>query len=167
MMPNDLADLAAAVLQHYQQASLTIATAESCTGGLLAACLTEIPGASAVYDRGWVTYSNEAKTEMLGVPAPTLNAYGAVSAEVAEAMVGGVLERSSASAAISITGIAGPGGATATKPVGLVYIGYSRRSGPGYYEKQIFNGARSEIRLAAVQRALVLLRDMAGETRSR
>jgi nicotinamide-nucleotide amidase len=149
------------VWRECQERGLTIVTAESCTGGLLAGCLTDIAGSSVVYERGWVTYSNEAKNEMLGVPAELIAAHGAVSAEVAESMVTGALDRSPAQLALSITGIAGPGGATAAKPVGLVYIGIQRRGAQASHERQIFAGDRQQVRLASVTRALVLLRDAA------
>src|ERR1700754_4149903 len=115
-----------ALLQRYRDLNLKIATAESCTGGLIAGTLTAIAGSSDVYDRGWVTYSNEAKREQLGVPSMMIEARGAVSGEVAEAMAKGALHRSKAHVAISVTGIAGPGGGSAEKPVGLVYIGLAR-----------------------------------------
>lgn len=161
MWPKGITELATAVLGACQESRLTIVTAESCTGGLLASCLTEIPGSSAVYERGWVTYSNEGKTEMLGVPAALIEDHGAVSAEVAEAMVSGALDRSPAQIAVSVTGIAGPGGATATKPVGLVYIGIQRRSAPARHERCLFDGNRQQVRLASVERALALLREAA------
>jgi nicotinamide-nucleotide amidase len=161
MWPSALTELAAAVLRECGRSGLTIVTAESCTGGLLAACLTEIAGSSTVYERGWVTYSNEGKNEMLGVPASLIAKQGAVSSEVAEAMAAGALERSPAQLALSITGIAGPGGATATKPVGLVYIAIGRRGAAVRHERHLFIGSRGQVRLASVQRALILLREAA------
>ena len=161
MLPSPLTELATTVLRECQERGLTVVTAESCTGGLLAGCLTDIAGSSVVYERGWVTYSNEAKNEMLGVPAELIAAHGAVSAEVAELMVAGALDRSPAQLALSITGIAGPGGATATKPVGLVYIGVQRRGAPARHERHVFAGGRQQVRCASVERALVLLRDAA------
>jgi nicotinamide-nucleotide amidase len=115
-MTPDLRERAAALLKAYEQRSLMIATAESCTGGLVAALLTEIAGSSAVVERGFVTYSNEAKTELVGVPADLIAAHGAVSEPVARAMAEGALAHSRAHVAVAITGIAGPGGATAAKP---------------------------------------------------
>ncbi len=110
---------------------LTIGTAESCTGGLVAACLTAVPGSSSVFERGFVTYANAAKMEMLGVDAELLAAHGAVSEPVARAMAQGVLARAPVDLAVSITGVAGPGGGSAEKPVGLVFIGGGRRTGEG------------------------------------
>jgi len=118
--------LAADVLVRARHAGLMIATAESCTGGLLSACLTSVPGASSVLDRGYVTYSNAAKTEVLGVPASLIEVHGAVSEEVAIAMAEGALARSRAQITVSVTGIAGPGGGTEEKPVGLVWFGAAR-----------------------------------------
>ena len=125
-----LEDTAKVVLEQYRQAGLHLATAESCTGGLIAATLTDIAGSSDVLDRGFVTYSNEAKTEMLAVPADLIARVGAVSGEVAEAMAAGAVSASRADVAVAVTGIAGPGGATATKPVGQVYFGQCRRDHP-------------------------------------
>jgi len=139
-------------------AGLTIATAESCTGGLIAGTLTEISGSSAVVDRGFVTYSNAAKTAMLGVPAALIERVGAVSQEVALAMVAGALAQSKADLAVAVTGIAGPNGGTAEKPVGLVHFGVMRRGGPATHERMVFAGlGRSEVRLATVAHALKLL----------
>ena len=111
------------VIAAARETAVRLATAESCTGGLLAGCLTEIAGASTVFDRGFVTYSNAAKTEMLGVPADLIATYGAVSLEAAKAMAQGALEHSAAHIAVSITGIAGPGGGSPLKPVGMVCFG--------------------------------------------
>lgn len=148
---------AAAVLEACRQAGLTIATAESCTGGLIAATLTEIAGSSDVVERGFVTYSNQAKTEMLGVDAALIIAHGAVSREVAEAMATGALAHSPADLAVAVTGIAGPGGATAEKPVGLVHLACLRRGQKVVAERQIFPGDRQAVRAATVARALALL----------
>jgi nicotinamide-nucleotide amidase len=148
--------LARATLARLESAGLRLATAESCTGGLIAGCLTAIPGSSAVVERGFVTYSNEAKTDMLGVPADLIGRVGAVSAEVAEAMATGALDHSRADIAVSVTGIAGPDGGTPTKPVGLVYLGVARRGGSVRHERHIFSGDRDGIRQAAVIRALEL-----------
>jgi nicotinamide-nucleotide amidase len=155
--PEDLRVRAEALLDLYRTAGAKIATAESCTGGLIAATLTEIAGSSDVVDRGFVTYSNEAKMDLIGVPEAMIAAHGAVSAEVAEAMVRGALARSAADAAVSVTGIAGPGGATATKPVGLVYLAVQRRTREPLVEKQVFAGDRAEVRRATVARAFDLL----------
>jgi nicotinamide-nucleotide amidase len=137
---------------------LTIATAESCTGGLIAATLTAIAGSSDVVDRGFVTYSNQAKTEMLGVPAPLIASVGAVSEAVAAAMAEGVLDRSSADIAVSVTGVAGPSGGSAEKPVGLVWLGLARRGRPAKAERYLFPGDRGAIRLASVAEAFRLIR---------
>jgi nicotinamide-nucleotide amidase len=145
------------LLETYRQAGLRIATAESCTGGLVAATLTEVAGSSDVVERGFVTYSNQAKTELLGVPAELIERVGAVSAEVAEAMALGALERSAADVAVSVTGIAGPGGATAEKPVGLVYLGACRRGQGPCHEKHLFPGDRRAVRQASLAAALALL----------
>ena len=109
------------------QSGLKLATAESCTGGLIAAILTEVPGSSDVFERGFVTYSNEAKTELLGVPAELIEKHGAVSEEVARAMASGALGHSRADIAVAVTGVAGPGGGTTAKPVGLVHLAAARR----------------------------------------
>ena len=148
---------AAALLERYRQAKLRIATAESCTGGMVAARLTDIAGASDVVERGFVTYSNEAKTEMLGVPTAQLQQFGAVSAQVARSMAEGALAHARADVSVSITGIAGPGGATPGKPVGLVYLAVARRGGETKVERQQFTGDRQAVREAAAARALELL----------
>ncbi|GMG83546.1 hypothetical protein LNKW23_27590 [Paralimibaculum aggregatum] len=150
--------LAEAVLAACGEAGLMLATAESCTGGLVAAALTDIPGSSAVVERGFVTYSNAAKSEMLGVPAALIDAHGAVSAEVAQAMAEGALARSAAQLAVSITGIAGPGGATETKPEGRVEFGCAR-AGAATVLRRMDYGARGRdaVRAAAVTTALELL----------
>jgi nicotinamide-nucleotide amidase len=146
-----------ALLQRYRELGWKIATAESCTGGLIAGTLTAIAGSSDVYDRGWVTYSNEAKREQLGVPSMVLEARGAVSDEVAEAMAKGALHRSQAHVAVSVTGIAGPGGGSVEKPVGLVYIGLARKDGWSQVERCLFDGDRDSIRAQTVARALTHL----------
>ena len=134
-----------------------MATAESCTGGLIAAALTEIPGSSDVMDRGFVTYSNQAKTQMLGVPQSLIAAHGAVSQHVAAAMAHGALAHAPVHIAISVTGIAGPGGGSAAKPVGLVWFGCATTAGHSHTISHIFPGDRAAIREAAVQVALDLL----------
>ena len=145
------------LLQLCREKELRIVTAESCTGGLIAACLTAVPGSSDVLERGFVTYSNEAKVEMIGVPAALIAAHGAVSAEVAEAMAEGALKASRADLAVSVTGIAGPGGATPGKPLGLVYLGLCRRAAPPRHLRGIFQGDRQAVRQAATATALDLL----------
>ncbi len=161
MFPPQLLAEAAALLETYRRAGLRVVTAESCTGGLIAACLTEIAGSSDVVERGFVTYSNEAKIEVLGVSAGLIEAHGAVSPEVAEAMASGALERSRAQVAVSVTGIAGPGGATANKPLGLVYLGLAQGEAVPSHQRHLFPGARSEVRLASLNAALALLADVA------
>ncbi|MDQ7248023.1 CinA family protein [Dongia sedimenti] len=146
-----------ALLQRYRALNLKIATAESCTGGLVAGTLTAVAGSSDVYERGWVTYSNDAKREQLGVSASLLEAHGAVSGEVAEAMAKGALHRSKADVAISVTGIAGPGGGSVEKPVGLVYIGVARKDGWSQVERCQFDGDRDSVRAQTVSRALTHL----------
>lgn len=147
-----------ALLDLYRRRGWMIATAESCTGGLIAATLTEIAGSSDVVDRGFVTYSNEAKTDLLGVPADLIAAHGAVSSEVARAMALGALARSRATVSIAVTGIAGPGGGSAEKPVGLVYIGRAQKDQvEPLVERHVFDGRRHEIRLQTVVRAIDLL----------
>ena len=157
-----LIEAAEAALAACRRAGLRIATAESCTGGLIAACLTEIPGASDVVECGFVTYSNEAKTELLGVPAALIERHGAVSEQVARAMVEGALGRSRAGLAVAVTGIAGPGGATASKPVGLVHMGTARRGGAVTHQRLVFPGSRETIRRAAVAVALRAIVEQAG-----
>jgi nicotinamide-nucleotide amidase len=134
-----------------------IVTAESCTGGLVAALLTEIPGSSDVVERGFVTYSNEAKEELLGVPHDVLAAHGAVSAETARAMAAGALKHSHADLAVAVTGVAGPGGGSADKPVGLVHFAVARGDQLLHRECRFGNIGRSEVRLESVQVALEML----------
>jgi nicotinamide-nucleotide amidase len=162
MFSNELLEKARRVLDGFRGAGLRAATAESCTGGLIAACLTEIAGSSDVVDRGFVTYSNEAKTEMLGVPEEMLKAHGAVSPEVARSMAEGAIAHSRADVAVSVTGIAGPGGGSADKPVGLVYFGLARRGGETKVERHVLGGDRAEIRMATVDRALSMLAEALG-----
>ena len=158
MFPPDLLARAAELIARYRSASLMVATAESCTGGLIAALMTEIPGSSDVVERGFVVYSNAAKEEMLGVPAATLAGYGAVSEETARAMAEGALEASRAEVAVSVTGIAGPDGGTAAKPVGLVHFACARRGGPIVTREERFGDiGRDGVRLASVRVGLELL----------
>jgi nicotinamide-nucleotide amidase len=153
-----LVPLAGVVIEACTKAGLKIAVAESCTGGLVAGVLTEISGSSAVVDRGFVTYSDAAKSDMLGVPAQLIRQFGAVSRETALAMVAGALARSGADIAVSITGIAGPTGGSAEKPVGLVHFGAMRKGAPArHLMRQYPNGGRAAIRVAAVKEALDLL----------
>ncbi|WP_407928121.1 CinA family protein [Arenibaculum pallidiluteum] len=157
MFPPPLTADAEALLARFRAAGLRIATAESCTGGLIAGCLTEIAGSSDVVERGFVTYSNEAKAELLGIDPSLIARLGAVSAEVARAMVEGALGRSRADAAVAVTGIAGPGGGSAAKPVGLVHFAAARRGRDPVLERHVFQGDRGEVRLATVARALAML----------
>jgi nicotinamide-nucleotide amidase len=149
--------LAEAVLVRCREKKLMLATAESCTGGLIAGALTDIAGSSDVVERGFVTYSNRAKTEMLGVPAALIARHGAVSAEVARAMATGVLAHAPVELSVAVTGIAGPGGGSAEKPVGLVHLAVARRGEKVQSEQQIFPGDRGAIRRATVERALEML----------
>lgn len=149
---------AAALLDAARERGDLIVTAESCTGGLLAAALTAIPGASDAFERGFVTYSNTSKSEMLGVPAWLIERHGSVSEDVARAMVGGALTHSRATLAVAITGIAGPGGGTQDKPVGLVHLAAARRDAPVSHEQILLGDiGRNEIRRESVARALALL----------
>ncbi len=163
MIPTRLTMLSQQVIEACRAGGLRLATAESCTGGLIAACLTQVPGASDVLERGFVPYSNQAKTEQLGVSAQLLGDFGAVSAEAARAMAAGALDRSAAQVAVSVTGIAGPGGATADKPLGLVYLGAARRGATVLDRRHRFAGERDAVRLAAVAAALTLLRQVLDE----
>jgi nicotinamide-nucleotide amidase len=159
--PPALLDDARRTLDHLRARGAMCATAESCTGGLIAALLTAVPGSSDVFERGFVTYSNRAKTEMLGVPEATLAAHGAVSAETADAMARGALAQSDAQVAFAVTGVAGPGGGSAEKPVGLVYLAAAGRAGVTVIEKRFGPLARDDIRERTVVEALRLLRETA------
>ncbi|HXZ18172.1 MAG TPA: CinA family protein [Roseiarcus sp.] len=158
MFPPDLIDRAAAVIARCRAAGLKVATAESCTGGLIVGLLTEIPGSSAVVERGFVVYSNEAKEEMLGVPPATLAAHGAVSEATARAMAEGALKASRADLAVSVTGVAGPDGGSAEKPVGLVWFARARRGAATIAREERFGDiGRSAVRLASVRAALEMM----------
>jgi nicotinamide-nucleotide amidase len=148
---------ARAVLERCRGAGVRVAVAEACTGGLLTASLTAVPGSSAVVERGLVPYSNEAKVEWLGVPVELLQAHGAVSAEVVRAMAEGLLARAPVELALAETGIAGPGGGSAQKPVGLVFLAVARRGHPTVLERHVFPGERETVRQSACLRALALL----------
>jgi nicotinamide-nucleotide amidase len=183
MFDGEVSDRAAELIALYRARGLTIASAESCTGGLVAGLLTSIAGSSDVFERGFVTYSNAAKIENLGVDAALIDRFGAVSAEVAQAMAAGLLQRSPADVGVSITGIAGPGGGSTEKPVGLVYFGCVRRGVSSFESRAISSRpdesvrsestlalvenrfgdlGRTEVRLAAVATALDLLLQAAG-----
>jgi len=161
MFPRRLIHLAELTLADAREAKLKIATAESCTGGLIAGLLTEIAGSSDVVERGFVVYSNEAKRDMLGVPGDLIADVGAVSEPVARAMAEGALKSSRADIAVSVTGVAGPGGGTPMKPVGLVHFGAARTGRSILHEMQLFGDiGREEIRLKSVEVALNLMRRM-------
>jgi nicotinamide-nucleotide amidase len=160
MFPDDIQASAAAVIEAAIKAGVMVATAESCTGGLVSGALTAIAGSSAVVDRGFVTYSNEAKGEMLGTSDDLLARFGAVSEPVAQAMALGAVQRSRASVAVSITGVAGPGGGSVEKPVGLVHFAAVGRSGAVVHVERRFGDiGREEVRLESVRVALSLLLD--------
>ncbi len=161
MFSDDLIKRAVEILAIARAKGLMIATAESCTGGLIAGLLTEIAGSSDVVDRGFVTYSNAAKEEMLGVARDLLVAHGAVSEPVAAAMAQGALAHSNAQVSVAVTGIAGPGGGSAEKPVGLVYIAAMREGGTAVVERHLFGDiGREQVRLATVEAALTLLKSL-------
>jgi nicotinamide-nucleotide amidase len=164
MFPPALQEKAARLLDICRARGNRIATAESCTGGLVAGLLTELPGSSDVVERGFVTYSNEAKQECLGVSAALLQHYGAVSEPVARAMAEGALVHSRTDLAVSVTGVAGPGGGSAAKPVGLVHLGVSRAGGITLHREYRFGDiGRGEVRMKAVEAALALLLESLGE----
>lgn len=157
-----LGQLAAMVLTRCRARHWKLATAESCTGGMIVAALTDIAGSSDVVERGFVTYSNEAKSDLLGVPADLIAAKGAVSAEVASAMAAGAVAHAPVDVAVAVTGIAGPGGGSPEKPVGLVYFAIARRGATARTERHVFPGDRVAVRRAATQRALELLDEASG-----
>lgn len=158
MFPDDIEAAARAVVAAAAARGVMIATAESCTGGLVAGALTAVPGSSAVVERGFVTYSNAAKVQMLDVPAALIDRHGAVSEAVARAMAEGAAARSGASLAVSITGVAGPGGGSDAKPVGLVHFALARRGAATLHRVERFGDiGREAVRLASVRTALALL----------
>ena len=150
-------DLARQVIETYAARGLTLGTAESCTGGLIAGALTGVSGSSAVVDRGFVTYSNDAKMDLLDVNVGILRDHGAVSEQTARAMAWGVLTHAPVDCAVAVTGIAGPTGGTKDKPVGLVHFGAARHGREIVHERHVFEGDRAAVRRATVQRALALL----------
>lgn len=151
-------DQAIAVLEACRKAGIMLATAESCTGGLIAAALTDIAGSSDVVDRGFVTYSNQAKHQMIGVPTQLIDSHGAVSREVALAMSAGALQHSNADIAVAVTGVAGPGGGTATKPVGLVHISVARTGHAPWHRECRFGAlSRADIRQQTVLTAFSMV----------
>ncbi len=157
MIDQDTLDQARRLLERLKAASLCVATAESCTGGLVSAALTHHPGSSQAVRGGFVTYSNDMKNRLLGVETALLDRVGAVSEEVAAAMAEAALNRSGADLAVSITGIAGPGGATAIKPLGLVWFGLARNGTPVRTTHVVLPGDRQQVREASVRHALALL----------
>lgn len=158
LFPFELTTLARLVLDEARQRRLRIVTAESCTGGLVAGALTEIAGSSDIFDRGFVTYSNRAKEAVLGVPGDLIADAGAVSEPVARMMAEGALAASDAHVAVAVTGIAGPGGGTAFKPVGLVHFATARSNGPILHRRELYGDlGRSAIRAAAVRTALEMV----------
>jgi nicotinamide-nucleotide amidase len=159
MFTDENLSLAADVIDRLRERGLTLALAESCTGGLIAGLITAIAGSSDVFDRGFVTYSNAAKEDLLGVPAELLRTRGAVSEETARAMATGALQHSRAGASLAVTGIAGPGGGTPERPVGLVHMAAAVRAGAVRHTCEVFAGDRQAVRLASVRHALILLRD--------
>ncbi|OHC83751.1 MAG: damage-inducible protein CinA [Rhodospirillales bacterium RIFCSPLOWO2_12_FULL_67_15] len=163
IFPKSLTDIAEETLETCRGSGLMLAVAESCTGGLVAACLTSLAGSSAVVERGFVTYTNRSKQDMLGVPPHLFTTVGAVSEDVARAMAEGALERSQAHVSVSVTGIAGPGGATAGKPVGLVHMASARKGRDTLHERHVFSGDRDAVRRQATEAALRLLLRQVGE----
>ena len=161
MFDHEMRDAAERVLFTCRKHGLKDATAESCTGGLIAATLTAIAGSSDVVDRGFVTYSNEAKRDMIGVPWDAIQEHGAVSEPVARAMAAGALARSDAQLSVSVTGVAGPGGGSAEKPVGLVHFGAARSGFEPVTERHVFPGDRDAIRRLTVITALTMLAKLA------
>lgn len=145
------------LLQTCREKKLRIVTAESCTGGLIGGCLTSIAGSSDVIERGFITYDNQSKVEILGVPQDIVDKYGAVCEPVARKMAEGALAKSSSDLVVSVTGIAGPGGGSPKKPVGLVHFGCIRKGSATVHESEIFKGDRQEVRMQTVEKAIDLL----------
>lgn len=159
MFDEELITIAAQVIKEFDEAGATIATAESCTGGLIGGCITSVAGSSSVFNRGFITYSNEAKIEMLGVKKNLIDEHGAVSAQVASEMAIGAIKQSGSNAAVAVTGIAGPGGGNETKPVGLVYIAVATSEEEGAFVED-FNFTdmnRDEVRRETIKEALEML----------
>jgi nicotinamide-nucleotide amidase len=156
-LSTELVAKARLVIKACQAAEMTVALAESCTGGLVSAALTAIPGASAWVERGFVTYSNLAKTEMLGVPEPLIERWGAVSEEVARAMAEGALVQSGASVSVAVTGIAGPTGGSPDKPVGTVHVAAAAKGSPTLHQRLLIGGDRDAVRLSSALAAMDLL----------
>lgn len=163
MSDAEITALAQKVIETYAKNGLKIATAESCTGGLIAGALTEISGSSAVVERGFVTYSNTAKMDLLGVAPSIIRQHGAVSEETARAMAWGALTRAPVDCTVAVTGVAGPTGGSKEKPVGLVYFGAARHGRGTAHERHVFDGDRTAVRRATVIRALDMLLNLAGD----
>ncbi|WP_420469594.1 CinA family protein [Brevundimonas sp. FT23042] len=162
MFPTDIEALARRVIAEAAARGHMIATAESCTGGLVAGALTQVAGSSAVVDRGFVTYSNEAKSDLVAVPSALIAAHGAVSEPVARAMAEGAVARSRAAVSVAVTGIAGPGGGSPEKPVGLVHFAAAGPTGVIHLERRFGDIGREQVRLESVRTALELLLDRTG-----
>jgi len=162
--PAEIINHARSLIKLCRDKNIRLSTIESCTGGLLSGCLTDIAGSSDVLDRGFVTYSNEAKHDEVGVSYKSLEQFGAVSDVVAREMCAGAMRRDGIGAALSLTGIAGPGGGTDTKPVGLVFIGIATRPLAPVAHRYVFDGDRQEIRAAAIVEGLHLLTTAIGES---
>ena len=162
LLPNEVEEATRRLLEKACERDLMFAVAESCTGGMLASLLTDVHGSAHAFERGFVTYSNEAKETLLGVPGTTLRDFGAVSRETAEAMAKGALRQSDAELAVSVTGIAGPGGGSPGKPVGLVHFAAASKHGQLiHHEKRFGDIGRSQVRHASVIEALTMLRELA------
>jgi nicotinamide-nucleotide amidase len=159
---NEQLTMAEAVLAACRDAGLKLATAESCTGGLISGCLTAVAGSSDVVDRGFVTYTNEAKSQLLGVELAMFDLHGAVSEEVARAMAEGAINNSDAQISIAVTGIAGPNGGSSEKPVGLVHIAAAKDGAETLHERHIFSGDREDVRTNTVSAALEMVLGLAG-----
>ncbi len=166
IFPSDIAFKARQVVESYSSRKKKIVTAESCTGGLVAAALTSVSGSSAVFERGFISYSYDAKSELLGILSEDLLRYGAVSPEIAEAMAQGALDFSRADVSLSVTGIAGPTGGLPNKPVGLCYFGIATREGVCFHFGRTYSGGREEIQLACVAEALGLFLSLVEEGKS-
>lgn len=160
--PDDIEAQAGRLIATFSERGLMVATAESCTGGLISGVLTEIPGSSSVVDRGFVTYSNDAKIQMLGVDTATLEVHGAVSRQTAIEMVRGALSHSKADMAVAVTGVAGPGGGSEDKPVGLVHLAAASRNGVVHHREMRYGDiGRDAVRMATVRTALDMLEETA------
>lgn len=157
MFAEDLLQRAATVLELARARDVRIATAETCTAGLVSGCLTSVPGASKIFERGFVLYHDTAKATGLGVPETIAKTHGAVSAEVTRALAEGALAHSTAGAAVAVTGYAGPGGGNAKNPVGTVYVAAASRNAPTLVERHVFAGERDAVRMQAVGAALAVL----------